>query len=77
MTGADRLLVMTYKRQMRHATWLRSLPSSPSPSRVLLQPGEKFRAEKRSAQASARPLSHAQGRLFCVLTEFDSLFVCH
>ena len=27
-----------------------------------------FRAEKRSAQASARPLSQAQGGLFCVLT---------
>ena len=27
-----------------------------------------FRAEKRSAQASAHPLSQAQGRLFCVLT---------
>ena len=28
----------------------------------------KFRAEKRSAQASAHPLSQAQGGLFCVLT---------
>ena len=28
-----------------------------------------FRAEKRSAQASAHPLSQAQGGLFCVLTE--------
>ena len=38
-----------------------------------------FRAEKRSAQASAHPLSQAQGGLFCVLTVlvFDSLFVCH
>ena len=40
-----------------------------------------FRAEKRSAQASAHPLSQAQGGLFCVLTSvltvFDSLFVCH
>ena len=27
-----------------------------------------FRAEKRSAQASAHPLSQAQGGLFCVLT---------
>ena len=35
-----------------------------------------FRAEKRSAQASAHPLSQAQGGLFCVLTVFDSLFVC-
>ena len=37
----------------------------------------EFRAEKRSAQASAHPLSQAQGGLFCVLTVFDSLFVCH
>ena len=29
---------------------------------------EAFRAEKRSAQASAHPLSQAQGGLFCVLT---------
>ena len=36
----------------------------------------RFRAEKRSAQASAHPLSQAQGGLFCVLTVFDSLFVC-
>ena len=27
-----------------------------------------FRAEKRSAQASAHPLSQAQGGLFCELT---------
>ena len=27
-----------------------------------------FRAEKRSAQVSAHPLSQAQGGLFCVLT---------
>ena len=33
---------------------------------------EVFRAEKRSAQASAHPLSQAQGGLFCVLT----VFVC-
>ena len=33
--------------------------------------------EKRSAQASARPLSQAQGRLFCVLTMFDSVLVHH
>ena len=32
----------------------------------------KFRAKKRSAQASAHPLSQAQGGLFCVLT----VFVC-
>ena len=38
--------------------------------------GGAFRAEKRSAQASAHPLSQAQGGLFCVLTVFDSLFVC-
>ena len=31
-----------------------------------------FRAEKRSVQASAHPLSQAQGELFCVLT----VFVC-
>ena len=36
-----------------------------------------FRAEKRSAQASAHPLSQAQGGLFCVLTVFDCLFVCY
>ena len=30
--------------------------------------GRSFRAEKRSAQASAHPLSQAQGGLFCVLT---------
>ena len=35
-----------------------------------------FRAEKRSAQASAHLLSQAQGRLFCLLTVFDC-FVCH
>ena len=29
-----------------------------------------FRAEKRSAQASAHPLPQAQGALFCVLTVF-------
>ena len=29
---------------------------------------DSFRAEKRSAQASAHPLSQAQGGLFCVLT---------
>ena len=29
-----------------------------------------FRAEKRSAQASAHPLSQAQGGLFCALTVF-------
>ena len=32
----------------------------------------RFRAEKRSAQASAHPLLQAQGGLFCVFT----LFVC-
>ena len=31
---------------------------------------EMFTAEKRSAQASAHPLSQAQGGLFCVLTGF-------
>ena len=30
-----------------------------------------FKAEKRSAQASAHPLSQAQGGLFCVLTVFQ------
>ena len=35
-------------------------------------PVEAFRAEKRSAQASAHPLSQAQGGLFSVLT----VFVC-
>ena len=35
-----------------------------------------FRAEKRSAQASAHPLSQAQGGLFCVLTAFVVAFVC-
>ena len=33
---------------------------------------EMFTAGKRSAQASAHPLSQAQGGLFCVLT----VFVC-
>ena len=33
--------------------------------------GTRFRAEKRSAQASTHLLSQAQGGLFCVLTEFD------
>ena len=31
-----------------------------------------FRAEKRSAQASAHPIPQAQGGIFCVLT----VFVC-
>ena len=37
-----------------------------------------FRAEKRSAQASAHPLSQAQGGLFCLLTAVDCVrqFVC-
>ena len=35
-----------------------------------------FRAEKRSAQASAYPLSQAQGRLFCVLMAVLIVFVC-
>ena len=35
-----------------------------------------FRAEKRSAQASAHPLSQAQGGLFCVLTVQFAQFVC-
>ena len=34
--------------------------------------GLHFRAEKHSAQASAHPLSQAQGGIFCVLT----VFVC-
>ena len=34
----------------------------------LLNRGSTFRAEKRSAQASAHLLSQAQGGLFCVLT---------
>ena len=34
-----------------------------------------FRAEKRSAQASAHPLPQAQGGLFCVLTVLTVLFV--
>ena len=34
---------------------------------------QNFRAEKRSAQASAHPLLQAQGGLFCVLTV---QFVC-
>ena len=36
---------------------------------------DSFRAEKRSAQASAHPLPQAQGGLFCVLTEL-TVFVC-
>ena len=35
--------------------------------------GELFRAEKRSAQASAHPLSQAQGGLFC---DCVRVFVC-
>ena len=38
-------------------------------------PALLFRAEKRSAQASAQPLSQAQGGLFCVLTVVFVLFV--
>ena len=34
---------------------------------------EDFRAEKRSAQSSAHPLSQAQGGLFRVLTVFDTV----
>ena len=34
----------------------------------------KFRAEKRSAQASAHPLSQAQGGPFCALTVSDCVF---
>ena len=37
-----------------------------------VSPVSQFRAEKRSAQASAHPLPQAQGGLFCVLT----VFVC-
>ena len=37
--------------------------------------GPTFRAEKRSAQASAHPLSQAQGGLFCVLTGLLTVFV--
>ena len=40
----------------------------------VLRDGRTFRAEKRSAQASAHPLSQAQAGL---LTVFDCLFVCH
>ena len=36
--------------------------------------GLSFRAEKRSAQASAHPLSQAQGGLFC---DCVCLLVCH
>ena len=39
---------------------------------LLSKPVSQFRAEKRSAQASAHPLPQAQGGLFCVLT----VFVC-
>ena len=35
-----------------------------------------FRAEKRSAQASAHPLPQAQGGLFCVLTRGVDCSVC-
>ena len=35
-----------------------------------------FRAEKRSAQASAHPLSQAQGGLFCALTVALTVFIC-
>ena len=48
------------------------------PEKNLLEQGRKpttnsthiFRAEKRSAQASAHPLLQAQGRLLCLLTVF-------
>ena len=50
--------------------------SSPSSSSSRSSSVSSFRAEKRSAQASAHPLSQAQGGLFCVLTVFDNLFVC-
>ena len=42
------------------------------PGTRLVGPGQpcRFRAEKRSAQASAHPLSQAQGGLFRVLTVF-------
>ena len=36
---------------------------------ILGDPRAVFRAEKRSAQASAHPLPQAQGGLFCVLTD--------
>ena len=38
-------------------------------------PVSQFRAEKRSAQASAHPLPQAQDGLFCVLTVL-TVFVC-
>ena len=41
-------------------------------NRQLIQDGGTFRVEKRSAHASAHPLSQAQGGLFCLLT----VFVC-
>ena len=45
-----------------------SFPGSPSTRPPEDELGATFRAEKRSAQASAHPLSQAQGGLFCVLT---------
>ena len=36
----------------------------------VFDPSRSFRAEKRSAQASAHPLSQAQSVLFCALTVF-------
>ena len=41
----------------------------------LSKPVSQFRAEKRSAQASAHPLPQAQDGLFCVLTVL-TVFVC-
>ena len=43
----------------------------------LLYPTKTFRAEKRSAQASAHPLSQAQGGFFCYCVVFECLFVRH
>ena len=42
--------------------------SDPGPIAIFAASLRCFRAEKRSAQASAHPLSQAQGGLFCVLT---------
>ena len=63
MTGVTRMIRVTRKSRMSRMTRMTG---------VTRMSGLTFRAEKRSAQASAHPLSQAQGGLFCVLTvSFD------
>ena len=67
--------LLSWEQTEEHSLFVRLL--APSSSHLvflflLCTPVHPFRAEKRSAQASAHPLSQAQGGLFCVLT----VFVC-